>query len=233
MEFYRNGNFADRLEQLGKPMIAHYHGQDLRNRGVIPAVDSRVRISLTNEYDLMSRHPDMHYIFLPYDVAAWEAKTGLHEPITICHATRNYYAKGSDAIIAACRQLEESHNIRFLLIDDLPHDEAMEIKKKADIYIDQVSNVGPGYGMNSIEAMSLGIACCTYMDDNYEAFLPDHPFVNVTPQNLLEQLTALVENPAEIVKRGQRCREWVEQYHGLDGVGDQLYGYYRQLGIIQ
>ena len=47
LEFYRHGGFVKRLERLGKPMIAHYHGQDFRNRGVIPAVDSQVPVSLT------------------------------------------------------------------------------------------------------------------------------------------------------------------------------------------
>ena len=231
LEFYRNGSLVKRLAQLGKPILATYHGQDMRHRGVVPAVDQHVQLSLSSEYDLLARYPGMRYLFLPYDVQAHASATELHHPITLCHATRNRFAKGSDAIIAACEALERSHGIRFILIENRPHEEVMALKRQADIYIDQVSDVAPGYGMNSIEAMALGIACCSLMNEEYQAFMPDHPFVNVTPDNLLGQLTALVEQPAALLKRGEQCRQWVQAHHSLEVVGDQLYDYYRELGI--
>ncbi len=231
LEFYRNGGFVERLGRKGKTILATYHGQDFRNRGVIPAVDRHVQLSLTSEYDLLPRHPNLHYLFLPYDVHAFDPSTKLNDPITICHATRNRYVKGSEAIIAACRSLEKSHAIRFLLIENQPHDATLAGKQQSDIYIDQVADLAPGYGMNSIEAMALGLACCTSMDEQYQAFMPDHPFVNVNVENLLTKLAELVENPRLILERGQAARRWAETHHALNVVGDQLYGYYRQLGI--
>ena len=118
------------------------------------------------------------------------------------------------------------------MIENQPHEVTIELKRQSDIYIDQVANVGPGYGMNSIEALAMGLACCTYMDEAYQAFMPDHPFVNVTPENLLERLTGLVEHQEQIVSRGRNGRQWVEDHHSLQGAGNQLYGYYRELGII-
>jgi len=233
LEFYRNGSFVERLAEREKPMLATYHGQDFRNRGVIPAVDHRVWLSLTSEYDLVPRHPNLHYLFLPFDVEAYEPAPQLHDPITVCHATRNRYVKGSTVIIEVCQALEKSHGIRFILIENQPNDVTLALKRQADIYIDQVADLAPGYGMNSIEAMAMGLACCTSMDADYQAFMPDHPFVNVAPENLREQLTTLVENPDLIRERGRAARSWAETHHALDVVGDQLYGYYRQLGIIQ
>ncbi|MCK4578799.1 MAG: glycosyltransferase, partial [Candidatus Marinimicrobia bacterium] len=222
MEFYRHGGFVKRLEQLGKPMIAHYHGQDFRNRGVIPAVDSRVRASLTSEYDLIPRHTNMRYLFLPYDVSAGKPKTALHDPITICHATRSRYFKGSDKIIDVCQRLEKSHGIRFILIENQPHAETMELKRQADIYVDQIADVAPGYGMNSVETMALGVACCTSMDDAYQQFMPGHPFINVNAENLEKRLLELVQNPGRIMEYGRKAREWAEKRHSLEAVGDQL-----------
>lgn len=231
LEFYRNGGFVRRVAKEGKYILATYHGRDFRNRGVIPAVDGYVHLNLTSEYDLIPRHPNFHYMFLPYDVDAFRPKDRLNDPIAICHATRSRYAKGSDLIIAACRSLEEMHGIRFILIENRPHDEAMALKAQADIYVDQVADVAPGYGMNSVEAMALGVACCTSMTEEYQAFMPDHPFVNVNPGNLLSKLTELVKNPELILEYGQKARQWAEDHHSLRVVGDQLYGYYRQLGI--
>jgi glycosyltransferase involved in cell wall biosynthesis len=231
LEFYRNGWFVRRIAKEGKYILATYHGRDFRNRGVIPAVDGFVQLNLTSEYDLIPRHPNLHYMCLPYDVDAFQPAEPLHGPITICHATRSRYAKGSDRIIAAGRELEQSHGIRFLLIENRPHDETMALKAQSDIYVDQVADVAPGYGMNSVEAMALGIACCTSMNEAYQAFMPNHPFVNVTPDNLLPNLTELVEHPELIAEYGKRGRKWAEDQHSLKVVGEQLYGFYRQLGI--
>ncbi len=233
LEFYRHGGFVTRVAKLGKPILNTYHGTDFRNRGIIPVIDQHIRLNLTSEYDLLPRHPNLHYLFLPYDVAAYQPAGRLHDPITICHATRSRYAKGSETIIAACRSLEASHGIRFIFIENRPHDEVIVLKSQADIYIDQVADVAPGYGMNSVEAMALGLTCCTRMNEEYQAFMPDHPFVNITPESLLERLTELVGNPELILERGRAARRWAESHHALEVVGDQLYDCYRQLGIVE
>jgi hypothetical protein len=165
-------------------------------------------------------------------VEAYKPKKELHDPITLCHATRHRYVKGTDLIIQACQSLERSHGIRFILIENLPHAKVMEMKAQADIYLDQVMDIAPGYGMNSIEAMALGVACVNRMNADYEAFMPDHPFVNVTPENLLTNLTDLVMHPERILELGGLARQYAERHHSLEVVGEQLYGHYRRLGII-
>lgn len=232
LEFYRNGSFVERLVRRNKPVLATYHGQDLRNRGVIPAVDRSSRLNLSSEYDLLQRHPNMHYLYLPYDVQAVTPRAEHGGPLTICHATQRRYVKGSEVIIAACRNLEQTHGIRFILIENRPHAEVMARKAEADIYVDQVADVAPGYGMNSIEAMALGLACCTRMNADYEAFMPDHPFVSVSPENILGKLTELVEDPRLVQERGQAARRWAETHHDLPVAGNQLYDEYRKLGIL-
>ncbi len=231
MEFYRNGDFIRRIDSMNKPIFCTYHGQDMRNRGIIKSVDDRAWMRFTSEHDLMNRHPKLNYLFLPYDVAAQAMADLTTEPVTLCHATRSRYFKGSDAIIEACESLVKSHGARFNLIENQSHDVTMATKARSHIYIDQVSNIAPGYGMNSIEAMSMGLVCCTTMDEEYQTFLPDHPFINVSPENLREVLTGLVENRQLLIEKGQACREWVEKYHSLARVGDQLYDYYAQAGV--
>ena len=45
------------------------------------------------------------------------------------------------------------------------------IKKTCDILIDQIGDSGGwGYGMNSIEAMALGLCCMTQMNDRCNKF---------------------------------------------------------------
>jgi len=230
-DFYRNASFARRMKRSGKKIICHYHGQDMRNRGVIPAMDALSDLNLTNEYDLTFRHPDLHYLFLPFDVLSFSFQEKIHDPITICHATTNRRVKGSDEIMRVCRELEKSHGIHFIFIENLPHAEAIRLKAEADIYIDQITDHAWGYGMNSLEALSMGIVCATYLNPTYEKFIPDHPFLNTHESNLKQQLIPLIENPDRIRARKRASRDWVEKYHDYRNVVERLYDYYRRIGV--
>ena len=65
LEFYRDGRFVKKIQELGKPIVCTYHGQDLRTRGVIPIIDEASCLNVTSELDLLQKHPDLKYLFLP------------------------------------------------------------------------------------------------------------------------------------------------------------------------
>jgi len=230
-DFYRDARFAKKMKARGKKIICSYHGQDMRNRGVIPEMDKISDLDLTSELDLTFRHPNLKYLFLPYDVLAFQPKNTPGKPLTICHATTNRRIKGSDEIIRVCEELEQSHGIRFIFIENQPHSEVIELKKQADIYIDQITDHAWGYGMNSLEALSLGLVCVTYLNPTYENFIPDHPFVNAGISNLKEKLLELIENPANLPARMAASREWVERRHDYRNVVKELYRYYESIGV--
>jgi len=231
-DFYRNGKFANKMKANGKKIVCHYHGQDMRNRGVIPAMDDLSDLNLTNELDLTFRHPNIHYSFLPYDVRAFQPKQKLNDKITICHATTNRKVKGSDKIIEVCQKLEKSHNIKFIFIENTPHEKLMELKAQADIYIDQITDHAPGYGMNSLESLSMGIASITYMNDDFQKFIPDHPFLSANETDLEEKLVELLEDRNLLWKYCVEGRKWVDDVHDYHNVVQKLYEYYRDvLGV--
>ncbi|MEA3286473.1 MAG: hypothetical protein U9Q77_03735 [Candidatus Marinimicrobia bacterium] len=224
----------DELKAQGKHFIANYHGVDMRTRGVFPWIDALIDVNTSSELDLLEKHPNMQYVFLPYRVNQHVAKHELNEPLKICHATRDRYWKGSDIIIKACRKLEKSHGIEFVLIENQPHDKTLKMKASCDIYIDQVANLGGwGYGMNSIEAFSMGLACCTNLLPQYEAFLGDHPFVNVHKETLHEDLARLVSDPMLVKQKKKAGRTWVEQTHSVEAVMRSIYGIYLKQGWIK
>ncbi len=225
-DFYRNGEFAKKMKKQGKKIVCHYHGQDMRNRGVIPAMDELSDLNLTNELDLTFRHPNIKYLFLPYDVRAYSPKTKLNNQITICHATTNRKVKGSDKIIEVCEKLKKTHNIKFIFIENIPHENVLELKSQADIYIDQITDHAPGYGMNSLESLSMGVASVTYMNHDFEKFVPNHPFINADISNLEEKLIELIENRELLLDYCKKGREWVDKYHDYRNVVKKLYEYY-------
>jgi glycosyltransferase involved in cell wall biosynthesis len=230
-DFFRDARFARRLKARGKKIICHYHGQDMRNRGVIPAMEALSDLNLTNELDLTFLHPRIKYLFLPYDVQAFQPKGAPGHPLTICHATTNRRIKGSDEIISVCEELQHSHGIRFIFIENQPHEQVLRLKQQADIYIDQITDHAWGYGMNSLEALALGLVCVTYLNPTYEQFIPDHPFVNAHQTNLKVKLLDLINNPQQLPSQMRASRTWVEKYHDYHNVVHQLYQYYHTIGV--
>ena len=222
------------LKAQGKHFLANYHGVDMRTRGVFPWIDELVDINTSSELDLLEKHDNIKYVYLPYAVDQHEAKFKSNSPLKICHATRDRYWKGSDAIIEACTKLEKSHGVEFVLIENKTHKETLQTKAECDIYIDQVANLGGwGYGMNSVEALLMGLCCCTNLIPKYENFLGEHPFVNVSKETLYEDLATLVINKDKIQTKRQAGRRWVEQTHGLKAVMRSVYDIYLGQGWIE
>lgn len=232
--FFRDGRVIKRLKTMGKKIVCSYHGTDLRLRGVIPEIDAISDLNLTCELDLMSMHPRMNYLFLPIDTTHFVPREHRGKARCIGHAPTSRYFKGSEKIIQVCRELEREFGVQLVLIENRPHDEALRLKHSCDIFIDQIADLGGwGYGMNSLESLSMGIPTCTHMVPQYEEFLPDHPFINVDEQTLKEQLSRLIRDPELRREKGRQGREWVERHHDIRVVIRQLYEHYRQLGWLK
>jgi len=234
LDLYRDCRFVKRIAKLGKPIVCTYHGQDMRTRGVIPEMNSLSQLNLTSELDLLKKHPDIQYLFLPFDTKLHQPSFKTNETVKICHSPTNRYYKGSETIIPICEKLAERENVEFVLIENMPHAATQKIKQSCDILIDQIHNRGGwGYGMNSIEALSMGLCCVTELVPEYVDFIPDHPFVNVTGENLLNSLRNLIDNSTKILEYKKKAREWVIKNHGLTSTVEKLYNYYSEKCFFQ
>jgi len=233
LEFYRDCSFVKRLVDLNKAITCTYHGQDLRTRGVLPAIDKVSKLNMTSEVDLLDKHPNMKYMFLPFDMDQFLPNVTLNDPIRVCHCPTNRHYKGSDTIIPICEQLAKEQKIEFILLENKPFKEVQRIKQTCDILIDQVHNRGGwGYGMNSVEALAMGLCCVTELVPEYVEFIPDHPFINVTGDTLYETLVDLISNNEKIIKYQRKGRSWVQKHHDLHQTADILYRYYKDLGWL-
>ena len=99
-DFLKNEFFVKELHERGKKIIAHYHGEDMRARGVMPIIDDLSDLNLTNEVDLLDKHPNLDYLFLPFDTNQFIPNYGLNKTIQVAHAPTNRFYKGSDKIIS-------------------------------------------------------------------------------------------------------------------------------------
>ncbi len=147
MDLYRNCKFAKKIKSLGKPIIASYHGQDIRTRGVFQEMDKIVDINITSEIDLLEIYNKLNHLFLPYDVNNQKYNLQVNNTIKICHAPTNRYYKGSEIIIPICKKLADQNNhVEFILIENRKHDEVIKIKRNCDIIVDQIEDRG-GVGL--------------------------------------------------------------------------------------
>ena len=232
MDFLKNESFVKKLKKKNKKIICHYHGEDLRSRGVMPLIDKVSDLNLTNELDLLGKHPNLKYLFLPFETSRFIKKTSLNKILRVGHAPTNRFYKGSEHIIKVCQKLKLEGKIEFDLIENVTNRVALKKKSKLDIFIDQIGDKGGwGYGMNSIESLSMGICTLTEMNQSYMDFINDHPFVNVNEKSLEPKLRGLIKDPGNILLRGSEGKTWVNKHHSISKVADELYRYYSSIGI--
>lgn len=115
--------------------------------------------------------------------------------LTIAHAPTNRAVKSTEVFIAAVNQLiAVGLPVRPLLIEKKSHAECLQLKAKADIFVDQLTL---GYGCNAIEAWGMGIPVIGGVTNHkwrrhMIARWGSMPLFEATEENLAKRITALV-----------------------------------------
>ena len=234
IDVYRDGRWIKKLAKQDKGIVCFYHGSDIRNRGVMKNVHRYSKLNLTSEIDLLDRLPGMCYLYLPLDTDIIKPVQRPEDGrIRICHAARNRYFKGSDLIESIVFDLKKTYPIDWIMIENMSHNEALKLKSKSDIFIDQITDKGGwGYGASSVESLALGLPTMSLINPNVASFLDSHPFINVNSENLRTELVKIIEDRQLRHEAGSKGREWVVKHHSIESVMNTLYGYYKDVGII-
>ncbi|MCM3761865.1 glycosyltransferase [Alkalihalobacillus oceani] len=146
----------------------------------------------------------------------------------IVHAPTHVDVKGTPHILQALEQLNHSYSFDFQLIHNMPHHEAKEWYKKADLLIDQL-HIG-SYGLFAVEAMALGKPVICYISDYMADHYPkDLPIVSANPGTLLEALKDLLNNQDRLAELGKMGRFYVEKEHDMNKNTAHLVNLYRRL----
>lgn len=231
--FFRDSRLIKRLKAMGKKIVCYYLGTDIRDRGIIPEIDRLSDLNITTEFDHLALHPGLRFSFLPFEVERFATREKENDRLRICHAPRNRSLKGTERIIEVVKEMERKHNVEMVLIEGRPHAEAIEIKATCDIAIDQVGDRGgTGYGVNSLETLSMGIPTLTSFTPDFAAFLPDHPFVVVNPDTLAARLEEVILNRDLRREKGKQGRAFALKYHDAATVTRSIYAMYRELGWV-
>lgn len=243
------------LRLLGKKTLMHYWGSDVvqtdvakrymmfsekdldeiypginnKNKRIkISLIDKFVGKSIVGDYSLLPFSPDSIVVRQAIDIAklsfvGCEVKKG---PVKIVHAPSKRKIKGTEYVMKTIERLKKAGcEIDFMLVENVPNCDAINIYKTADIVVDDILQ-GP-YGIFAIECMALGKPVIDYVKDysNYN----DLPIVSADPGNLYEKLLMLIEDPGLRVELGKKGRKYVEKNHDSKIIARDLIDIYRKL----
>lgn len=213
----RSGIEVRRAVERGIPLVLFYYGQDLRMIGADRWIDSHAALGFTFEFDHTLYHPDLHFLFYPYELESLPPRraTGGSLP-RVAHAPTKRAYKGSQAIVPVLEKLAAEGLLEMVLIEGRPHAEALEIKASCDLVIDQLTDLG--YGLNAVEALGMGIPVMTQLEPDFAALLGDHPILHVTAETLESRLREWLTGWTGDRSPDAHCLAWVRERHAISAV---------------
>ena len=141
----------------------------------------------------------------------------------IVHSPSKRSTKGTEGILEKLKEVKGDYEL--ILVENKPHEEAMEIYRNADIIIDMISY--GTYGVFSIEAMAMGKPVITYISPEVKKQFPEElPVISTDFDGLPGAVDKLIADPELRHDLGVKGREYVERYHDHVKVAKYLYDIY-------
>jgi glycosyltransferase involved in cell wall biosynthesis len=166
--------------------------------------------------------------FDPYSVTVSLPKTDRR--LRIIHAPSNKGIKGTDLILNALELLKPEIEFELVLVENLPHTEALKLYASADLAIDQV--LAGWYGGFAVEMMAMGKPVAAYIRDADQTMVPaalwaDLPILRISPETLVEDLRQILSRPGVLREAGRRARSFVERWHNPTTIATAMLRLYR------
>jgi hypothetical protein len=241
IDYYADSQLAKKWKKEGKKIINCYFGDDLRTRGIVKEMDELSDLNLCFEYDHTFRHPNINFLFFPFDNSSiryipdkeYGTTAYSKKKLRIVHSPTHRIIKGTPEVLNAIEKVKKSRDIEFVLLENMPREKVIELKSTCHIAIDQIGNRGgTGYGINSLETLSMGLPTITDMNCGMDTWLPENPFIVANADNLADKLIDLIDNEKLRMNKRSQSRKWVEKYHSYKSVFNKMLEYYKKNDII-
>jgi len=147
------------LRATRKKSVFHYLGSDIRGKSRDELTyGKRADAEIVGSFDALRWVPEAEMIPPGIDLRPFTPvpPSDRERPVVV-HAPSNRAKKGTEDVIAACKQLP----VELEIVEGLRHDEARERYARADIVIDQL--YAGWHGVFALEAMALGKPVVTYL----------------------------------------------------------------------
>lgn len=214
-------------KSLGKKIVLHHHGDDIRQRGEAIFFTKFANHIFVSTPDLLEWSPRAIWIPNPIDLEKLQY-IGAKEhsgSLRVVHAPSDRTVKGTDHVIRAVAELKgEGYDVELILIENQSYPEAIIQYREADIAVDQLL-VG-WYGVFAIECMALGKPVCVHIKKDLESFLSYPSLINTSIYDLKENLRILLEDGALRKKIGIDARKFVERSHDANKIAQTINNIY-------
>ncbi len=240
---------------LGKKVVFHYHGCDVRNRAhmkatharstctecdpfCLPARQQRILASarrwadaeIVSTPDLLESAPGAQQVHVAVWLPDYPFTEPRREPKRVLHAPTNRLIKGTRHVEAAFEQLRPRFpGVEFRTVEKVPWAGLRELMRECDVFVDQLF-MG-WYGMVSVEAMALGKPALAFVRPDFEPLARDAPVVRTSIETLTNDLAALLEDAPRRAALAAAGRAYVERVHAAPVVAGRLVELYRSLGV--
>jgi len=239
---------------LGRQVVFHYHGCDVRDRSLMLATQARATCSecdpfcnparqkrvlasaeryadreLVSTPDLLASVPRASHLPVALDLGDYRFTPGKGPVKRVVHAPTNRLIKGTRYVEAAFETLRPRFpGVRFEVVEGRPWRELIAILSEADVVVDQLF-MG-WYGMVAVEAMALGKPVLCFIRDDFEARLNACPLIRCTREDLAERLAATLSDATDREALGTQGRAYAEREHAAPAIAARLLALYRSLG---
>ncbi len=148
--------------------------------------------------------------------------------IRVMHAPSQQPFKGTEHLERAVDNLKKKGlRFEYVRVSGLPHSEAMELYKTADLIVDQLC--GGSHGVFACEAMALGKPVICYILSELESGFPEgFPIINANPNTIEKILEEWIQSPLKLHEVGQRSRIYAERVHDVNKVAKDLIQIYKR-----
>lgn len=239
---------------LGKKLVFHFHGCDVRNRAhmlathpwstctecdpfCIPARQQRVlgearahaHARLVSTPDLLESVPGAEQVHVAAWLPDYEPQPFRETPKLVLHAPTNRLIKGTKYVEAAFERLRPRFpGVEFRTVEKLPWRELRDLMAQCDVLVDQTF-MG-WYGMVAVEAMAMARPALAYVRPGFEPLTNGCPVVRITVDTLEHELAALLDDAPRRRALGEAGRAYVEREHDAHVIARRLIALYQRIG---
>lgn len=238
---------------LGKPLVFHFHGCDVRNRAhmlathahstctecdppfCIPARQRRIlattagQARIVSTPDLLESVPDATQVHVAVWLADYAPAPFRAVPRRVLHAPTHRGIKGTPYVERAFELLRPRFpDVTFEVLEKKSWPDLKAAMAACDVFVDQL-HMG-WYGMVSAEAMAMARPTLCYIRPDFEPRLKDGPVVRTSVETLADDLADLLGDAPRRRALGEAGRAYVEREHEAHVIAARLIALYKSLG---
>ena len=217
----------------GVKWLIHRHGRIPTDRKLaeLKADTTRHALGCVSTLNLLRYVSGDAQRWIPAPMFLDEFKPVAHEGIRIAHSPTNRAYKKTDLLESVVASLnDDGVACELVMIEGLPHAEALALKATCDITFDQIHLC---YGNSGLEGMAFGQAVVVGMDpktrDIVKGLVGYEPFTFADESTLYDVMKRLVTDAGYRKAEAARGREYVETFHAAPVAAKKMGGLYEQL----